>query len=71
MRETDFDLLMLQETYQFKTKKSEIRPYSLFYISKCFTAKNMKKTGLNGYVHEFSVDYNIIDASNITITINI
>ena len=30
MRETDFDLLMLQETYQFKTKKSEIRPYSLF-----------------------------------------
>ena len=31
----------------------------------------MKKTGLNGYVHEFSVDYNIIDASNITITINI
>ena len=25
----------------------------------------MKKTGLNGYVHEFSLDYNIIDTSNI------
>ena len=24
-----------------------------------------KKTGLNGYVYEFSVDYNIIDSSNI------
>ena len=31
----------------------------------------MKKTGLNGYVYEFSVDYNIIDTSNIIITINI
>ena len=25
----------------------------------------MKKKGLNGNVYEFSVDYNIIDASNI------
>ena len=25
----------------------------------------MKKTGLNGYVYNFSVDYNIIDTSNI------
>ena len=25
----------------------------------------MKKAGLNGYVYEFSVDYNIIDTSNI------
>ena len=25
----------------------------------------MKETILNGYVHEFSVDYNIIDTSNI------
>ena len=25
----------------------------------------MKKTGLNGYVYEFSVGYNIIDTSNI------
>ena len=26
----------------------------------------MKKTGLNGYVYKFSVDYNIIDTSYIT-----
>ena len=26
--------------------------------------KNNKKTGLNGYVYDFSVDYNIIDTSN-------
>ena len=25
------------------------------------TAINMKKTGLNGYVYGFSIDYNIID----------
>ena len=25
----------------------------------------MKKTGFNGYVYDFSVDYNIIDISNI------
>ena len=34
-------------------------------ISKDFTANDMKKRGLNGYVYEFSVDYNIIDTSNI------
>ena len=28
----------------------------------------MKKTGLNGYVYEFFVDYNIIDTSNIVNT---
>ena len=25
----------------------------------------MRKTGLNRYIYEFSVDYNIIDTSNI------
>ena len=25
----------------------------------------IQKAGLNGYVYEFSVDYNIIDASNV------
>ena len=38
-------------------------------ISKDFTANNKKiyeKAGLNGYVYDFSVDYNIIDPSNIT-----
>ena len=34
-------------------------------ISKDFTAINMKKTGLNGSISEFSVDYDIVDISNI------
>ena len=52
-----------------QTNKSEIKPYSLCLgnISKFFRANNMKKTGLNGYVHDFSVDYNIIDNSNIIV----
>ena len=40
-------------------------PFCLGNISKDFPVNNMKKTGLNGYVYEFSVDYNIIDNSNI------
>ena len=28
--------------------------------------KKKKQTGLNGYVYDFSVDYDIIDNSNIT-----
>ena len=34
-------------------------------ISKHFTTINIKKTELNGYVYEFSVDYDIIDTSNL------
>ena len=34
-------------------------------ISKDFTAIKKKKTGLNGYISEFSVDYDIVDISNI------
>ena len=55
------------KTYQLKAKDSEIKIYLLYFgnISKDFTFINMKETGLNGYVYEFSVDYNIIDTSNI------
>ena len=45
--------------YQFKLKNSEIKPHKTVCsgnISKDFTANNMKKTGLNGYVYEFFVD---------------
>ena len=45
--------------------KKKAYPLCLETISKDFTANKMKKTGLNGYVHEFSVDYNIIDNSAI------
>ena len=34
-------------------------------VSKDFLAGNMKKTGLNGYICEFSVDYISIDVDNI------
>ena len=60
--------------YQFKEKDYEIKKYPLRLgnISKDFTSINMKKkTGLNGYVYEFNVDYNIIDTSKISILINI
>ena len=53
--------------YQLKANDSEIKKYPLCLrnISKDFTSINMKKTGLNGYVYEFSFDYNIMDTSNI------
>ena len=34
-------------------------------ISRDFSANNKKKTELNGNVYDFSVDYNVIDTSNI------
>ena len=40
-------------------------PLLLGNISKDFTANNMKKTGLNGYVFDFSVNYNAIAVDNI------
>ena len=56
--------------YQVKAADSEMKkkaqPLCLETISKDFTAnKVIKKTELNGYVHEFSLDYNIIDNSTI------
>ena len=51
------------EIYKFKAKDSEIvaTPLYLENISKDFSVNNMKKkTGLNGYVYDFSVDYDAI-----------
>ena len=47
---------------KFKAKDSEIVAASLCLgnISKEFSVDNMKKTGLNGYVYDFSVDYGAI-----------
>ena len=36
-------------------------------ISKDFSVDNMKKTGLNRYVYDFSVDYDAITVDNILI----
>ena len=44
---------------KFKAKDSEIgaTPLCLGNISKDWSVDDMKKTGLNGYVNDFSVDY--------------
>ena len=50
------------EIYKFKAKDSEIvaAPLCLGNISKDWSVDNMKKTGFNGYVYDFSVDYDAI-----------
>ena len=56
-----------REIYRLKAKDSEISatPSCLGNISKDWTVDNMKKTGLNGYVHDFSVDYDAIAVDGI------
>ena len=51
-----------REIYKFKAKDSRIvaTPLCLGNISKDWTVDNMKKTGLNGYVYDFSADYDAI-----------
>ena len=54
--------------YKFKAKDSEIvaTPLCLRNISKDWSADNMKKkTGFNGYVYDFSVDYDATDVDDI------
>ena len=60
-------LLMVQKLLKFKVKNSEIvaNPLRLGNISKDFSVDNMKKTGLNGYVYDFSVDYDAIAVDDI------
>ena len=55
------------EIYKFKVKDSEIvaSPLCLGNISKDWSVDNMKKTGFNGYVYGFSVDYNSIAIDDI------
>ena len=55
------------EIYKFKAKDSEIvaTPLCLGNISKDWSADNMKKTGFNGYVYDFSVDYDATDVKDI------
>ena len=55
------------EIIKFKAKDSEILAYSLRLgnISKHWTNDNMKKTGFNGYIYDFSSDYNAIAVSHI------
>ena len=54
------------EIYKFKAKDSEIvaSPLCLGNISKDWLVDNMKRTGLNGYVYDFSVDYDTADVDD-------
>ena len=56
-----------KEIIKFKAKDSEIVPYSLSLenSSKDWTNDNMKNTGFNGYIYDFSTDYNTINKSKI------
>ena len=55
------------EIIKFKAKDSEILAYSLCSgnILKDWSQDNMKKTGFNGYIYDFSTDYNAITVSDI------
>ena len=55
------------EIHKFKGKDSEILATLLCLgnISKDFSVDNMKKTALNGYIYDFSVDYRAIEVDDI------
>ena len=55
------------EIYKFKAEDSKIAATSLCLgnISKDQSTDNMKNTGFNGYVYDFSVDYNATDVDDI------
>ena len=55
------------EIVKFKAKDSEIvpTPLSLGNITKEFSEDNTKKIGLNGYICDFSVDYDALAVADI------
>ena len=54
------------EIHKFKAKETVASPLCLGNISKDFSVDNMKtKTGLNGYVYDFVVDYDAIAVDDI------
>ena len=55
------------ENYKFKAKDSEIvaSPLCLEKISTDWSTDNMKKTGFNGWVYDFSVDFDSTDVDYI------
>ena len=54
------------EIIKFKSKDSKVLPYSL-YLGNIWdlSVDNTKKTGLNGYVYDFSDDYDAIAVDDI------
>ena len=55
------------EIIKFKAKRSNLvaSPLCLGNISKDWSVDNMKKTGLTGYVYDFSADYNTVTLDDI------
>ena len=55
------------EIYKFKVKVSDIVASSLCLgnISKDQSTDNMKRTGFNGYIYDFRVDYYATDVDDI------
>ena len=53
--------------YKFKAKDSQIVATLLCLgnISKNWSTDNMKRTGFNGYIYDFSVDYEATNADDI------
>ena len=56
-----------KEIIKFKAKNSAIvaSPLCLGNIFKGWSTDNMKKTGLTGYVYDFSADYNAVTVDDI------
>ena len=64
--ENSFYLLIAQKLLNSKPRtQSNPIPLCLGKTSKDFCVDNMKKTGLNGYVYNFSVDYDAIAVDDI------
>ena len=55
------------EVHKFLAKDYIILPNNLCLgnVSKDFSASKMKKIGSNGYIYDFSVDYDSIDVDDI------
>ena len=55
------------EIHKYKSKDSQVLTHSLCLgnTSKDWSVNNMKKTGLNGYVYDFRVDYDAIALDDI------
>ena len=66
MEEIDIFLLIVQKSTNWKQRILIVAtPLCLGNISKDWSVDNMKKTGFNGYVYDFSVDYDATDVDDI------
>ena len=53
------------QKFKANDSKNVATPLCLGNISKNWSADNMKKTGFNGYIYDFSVDYDAITVDDI------